>query len=147
MNLIELKNKMHGNIKNYSKVGIDIELLELSDSTVKVKIAQNRLVNGYMLTQKELVTRAKGLFESTGLKVVVIPSVYSVDVSNVTVQWITQKMEEFAIRRKDIIKQLPITESALSLYMSEERSLTLVVKGAFYHYFKNYELNRYFRNN
>lgn len=126
-------------------MGIDIEILELNGDTAKVKISQNRLLNGYILNQKQLVERIKEVFEPTGLKTKVIPVVYSLDVDHINPQWIENKMLEFGINRKDIIKQIAVDSSSLSLYLSGERKMNKLVKSAFYYYFMTYELNRDFR--
>jgi hypothetical protein len=54
-------------------------------------------------------------------------------------------MKALSIKRNDIIKQLPIDKSSLSLYVSGERKMNKIVKVAFYLYFLAYELNRDFR--
>ncbi len=51
-------------------------------------------------------------------------------------------MKEFGIRRKDLIKQLAIDKSSLSLYLSGKRKMDKSLKAAFFYYFMNYEINR-----
>jgi len=144
-NITKGKTAVSKSISNYARMGIDIEILGIENNKAKVKISQNRLINGYILNQKELVERVKEAFEPTGLKTVVIPSVYSLDVNTIDVDWIKEKMNEFGIKRTDIIKQMAIDKSTLSLYLSGERELYKSVKAAFYFYFLTYELNRGFR--
>ena len=142
---LNIKKILQKSISNYARMGIDIEILEIEKNTVKVKISQNRLVNGYILNQKMLVERVKEVFGPTKLKTIVIPLVYSLDVNIVSLEWIEDKMQEFGIKRKDILKQLAIDKSSLNLYLSGERKMNKLVKSAFYFYFLTYELNRDFR--
>lgn len=120
-------------------MGIDIELID--DETVK--ITQSRLLNGFILNQKQLVERAKEVFP--GYKVV--PIVHSIEVNEITVEWIEERMKEFGIKRNDLIKQLAIDKSTLSSMFSGDRGLTKSQRAAFFFYFLTYELNRDFREN
>ncbi|UYW02598.1 hypothetical protein K5I29_04150 [Flavobacterium agricola] len=71
--------------------------------------------------------------------------VFSLNVDSITVEWINAKMEEFGIKRNDLIKQLAFDKSTLSLLLSGGRGLTKSVKATFFYYFLTYELNRDFR--
>ena len=124
-------------INGYRRMGIDIELLE--DGTVKV--TQTRLINGYILNQKQLIERGKELYPDSKI----IPVAYSLNVDDITVDWIESKMQEFGIRRNDLIKQLAIDRSSLSLIMSGKRELSKPMRATFFYYFLTYELNRDFR--
>lgn len=124
-------------ITNYKKAGISIEVLD--DSTVKV--SQTRLVNGYILNQKELIERGKDIYPDKKI----IPVVFSLNVEDITLDWIEAKMTEFGIKRNDLIKQLAIDRSSLSLIMSGKRELSKPMRATFFYYFLTYELNRDFR--
>lgn len=137
------REEFEKSIANYRKAGIEFEELEHDDSTgflSKVKVTQKRLVNGYILNQKQLIERAKDVYKAPNLKI--IPVVYSLDVSEINPKWIEDKMQEFGIRRSDLIKQLAIDKSSLSLYLSGNRKMDKSQKAAFYFYFLTYELNR-----
>lgn len=124
-------------IANYKKAGINIELLD--DSTAKV--SQTRLINGYILNQKELIERGKDIYPDKKI----IPVVFSLNVEDITLEWIETKMVEFGIKRNDLIKQLAIDRSSLSLIMSGKRELSKPMRATFFYYFLTYELNRDFR--
>lgn len=135
---------------NYKKAGIDIEELEWDEGeegfhnglTRKVKITQKRLINGYILNQKQLVERAKSMYNILGRPVKVIPVVYSLDVDDIDLEWINNKMREYGIKRNDLIKQLAIDKSSLSLIFSGKTDLSKRTKATFFYYFLTYELNR-----
>lgn len=120
-------------IANYAKVGIEIR--EEEDTVV---ISQTKLYNGLILNQKQLVDRAKEIFPEHKIR----PVVYSLDVSNISIEWIETKMKEFGIKRKDLIKQLAIDKASLSLLFSKKTDLSKRTKASFFYYFLSYELNR-----
>ena len=151
-NLAKMKNRreqvnaqIRESISNYSRMGIKIELLEIEDNSARVKIQHKRLINNYMLNQKQLFERVKDVFKPTGLKTKVVPMVYFIDPQLVDFDWINLKMSEFGIKRNDLIKQLAIDKSSLSLFLNGKRKMNKLVKAAFYYYFLTYELNRDFR--
>lgn len=124
-------------ISGYRMMGITIEPLE--DGTVKV--TQSRLINGYILNQKQLIERGKEIYPDAKI----IPVVYSLNVDNITIDWIESRMREFGIKRNDLIKQLAIDRSSLSLIMSGKRELSKPMRATFFYYFLTYDLNRDFR--
>ena len=127
-------------IANYKRFSIDIELLE--DDLVK--ITQSRLINGYILNQKQLHERAREIFPTPEIKI--IPVVYILQVNDINLEWIIQQMEMYRIKRNDLIKQLAFNKDTLSLIFSGKKALTHTEKAAFYYYFLCYQLNHNFRN-
>lgn len=130
-------------IANYRKVGIEIEVLENKDGIPIVLVKQTKLYNGYILNQKQLVERAKKLFAPQ--KIHVKPSAFSLDVQSITIEWIEAQMETYGIKRKDLIKQLAIDKSSLSLIFSGKTELSQRTKATFFYYFLTYQLNSQFR--
>lgn len=124
-------------ITNYKRAGINLEVLD--DETVKV--SQTKLINGYILNQKQLIERGKDVYPDKKI----IPVVFSLNVEDITLEWIESKMAEFGIKRNDLIKQLAIDRSSLSLIMSGKRELSKPMRATFFYYFLTYELNRDFR--
>lgn len=124
-------------ITNYKRAGIRLEVLD--DDTVKV--LQTKLINGYILNQKQLIERGKDVYPNKKI----IPVVFSLNVEDITLEWIESKMDEFGIKRNDLIKQLAIDRSSLSLIMSGKRELSKPMRATFFYYFLTYELNRDFR--
>ena len=120
--------------KGYNRLGISIEPLE--DGAVKV--TQSRLINGYILNQKQLIERGKEVYPEAKI----IPVAHSLNVDEITIEWIEGKMQEFGIKRNDLIKQLAIDRSSLSLILSGKRELSKPMRATFFYYFLTYELNR-----
>lgn len=129
-------------IANYAAAGIDIAITELNGNTITVVIEQARLLNGFILNNKQLYDRAKEVFKDSGFKVKVKPSVFSLNVESVNVRWIEGKLQEFGISRNDLIKQLAIDKASLSKILSGTRELSKPVRATFFYYFLTYELNR-----
>ncbi|WP_353159358.1 hypothetical protein [Myroides odoratus] len=126
-------------ISAYRAAGIDIDILDDN----QVKITQSRLVNGFILNQKQLHERAREVFPDAKI----IPVVYSLQVDDISIGWVESKMDEFGIKRNDLIKQLAIDKSSLSEMFSGNRGLTKSMKATFFYYFLTYELNRDLRDN
>jgi hypothetical protein len=127
-------------ISNYKKVGIEIEVSDI------VKITQTKLVNGFILNQKQLHERAREIFP----KEKIMPVAFSLQVDDITEEWIEAKMIEFGIKRNDLVKQLAITKDYLSLIFANPENkrkvhLSKPMKATFFYYFLTYELNRDFR--
>ena len=139
MQTIKLTKAQLKSIANYRAAGIDIEIVDPD----RVLISQNRLVNGYILNNKQLYDRAREIFPDGHI----ISNVYSLDVDHITLDWITSRMEEFGLKRKDLIKQLAIDKVSLSKICNGVTSLSKPMKATFYYYFLTYELNRDLREN
>lgn len=140
------RQRINKSISAYAANGIDISIVEASGADLKVVIEQTRLVNGYILNNKELYERAKEVFKDTGFRAKIDPVVFTLNVEDITVNWIEDKMQEFGIKRKDLEKQLAIDKSSLSLIMSGNRELSKPMRATFFYYFLTYELNRDFRS-
>lgn len=133
---LEQKKQIKRSIGNYRGSGIDIELTGIDT----VKITQSKLTNGYILSNKQLYERAKEVFGD--FKIKISPVVFFLKTEEVNIEWIEKKMDEFGIRKNDLIGQLGINKSTLSLYFSGERGLTQTAKASFFYYFLTYQLNR-----
>lgn len=134
-------------ISNYAANGIEIQITSFVDNIATVIIKQSSLKNGYILNQKQLVERCKEVFSVHGINTIVVPVVFTLDVSSIDINWIENRMLEFGIKRNDLVKQLAIDKSSLSLVLSGKRELSKPMRATFFYYFMTYELNRDFRDN
>ena len=125
-------------IENYSKYGIDIN--QVDEETIVIK--QTRLVNGYILNQKQLVEIAKDIFPNYHIK----PVVYSLEVSTITIDWIGAKMKLYGIKNNDLVKQLAIDKKSLETILNGKTKLSNSLGALFYYYFLTYEINTEVRN-
>ena len=136
--LKKLDESQRESIQNYLKSGIEISVTD--DDTVIIR--QVRLINGYILSNRELHQRARAIFPEERIK----PVVYSLDISTITIDWIANKMRVLGLNKKDLIKQLAIKKEDLNLYFSEKKQIDNTLKAAFYYYFLTYELNKELRS-
>jgi len=129
-------------ILNYRRYGgIDIEVL--ADN--KVRISQNRLINGIILRQKDLLERARKIFPDKKIKIITV--VYRLQLDDINEEWIFAKMDELGIKRNDLLKQMAVDKSYLSLLFSDKSNkwkinLTRAMKTAFFYFFLSCELGR-----
>ncbi len=145
----EVRELIGSSMSSYRRAGIDISILSVGEREVSVLVKQSRLINGYILNNRQLYKRAKEVFsplEERGWKVKVTPSVHSLDVSGIDLDWVHQRMEEFGVKRKDLVQQLAIDKSSLSLILSGKRDMSKSMKATFFYYFLTYELNRDLRS-
>ncbi len=129
-----INKEQEASIRNYRRMGLDIEVID----SQTVKITQTRLLNGYILNNRQLYDRANEIFPDKHI----IPVVYSLDVDDIDLNWIELKMHELGLKRKDLISQLAIDKSSLSLIFSGNRELSKPMRATFFYYFLTYELNR-----
>lgn len=125
-------------MRNFNMVGIEIEFIDSEN----LKITQKKNYNGYILTKKELVEKAKNVFPNFVIK----PVRFSLDISDIDENWIKEKMQEVGLNTNDLVSQTTIDKSSLSLFLSGDRKMSKSVKALFYYYFLTYELNRNLRD-
>jgi hypothetical protein len=145
-NLPGVTSEMLHSIATYKKHGIDISLSNDDKGALIVRVAQVRIINGFILTNKQLYDRAKPIFEGYDGPVHIKPTVFKFDHSTITPEWITSRMEEFGINRNDLINQLQLDKERISQILNGKRGLTRLMRAAFYYYFLTFELNRDLRD-
>ena len=137
MSAPEISLEQQKSILNYKRFGIEITIV----NSEQVKVKQTRLINGYILNQKQLHERGKEIFPDKHI----LPIVFSLDTKEISLEWIEEKMKKFGIKRKDLIKQVAFDENALNLLFLGKKSLNNIEKSSFFYYFLSYELNQNFR--
>lgn len=125
-------------IRNYQKHGISISKIE--EDIILIK--QETLLNGYIFNQKQLVTIARSIFPECKVK----PVVFCLTVESINCDWINAKLNEFGIKKNDLVKQLPIDKPTLLLILSNRKELTKTLKALFFYYFLTYEINKDLRS-
>lgn len=141
----EIKSKIRLLADKLSAIaGITTDILSVENKTVRVRIEQKELRNGFILNQAQLVVRGAIVLAplENKYKIHYVPLTFSPDFGDINYQWINDRMHEFKVSRNDIIKQLAIDKSTLSLMLSGERPLTRFTRAAFWYYFLQFEINR-----
>lgn len=137
------RDKIITSITHYRQAGIEFEIISTADDIPIVIIRQVRVINGLLLTNKQLYDRAKKVFP--GYKLKIKPVVYRLDLQGVNIEWVNQKMEEFGIKKGDLIRQLGIEKDQINMFLSKKVNLTIIEKTAIYYYFMVYEINIHLR--
>lgn len=124
--------------------GITTDVLEFDKNTVRLRVEQKELRNGFILNQAQLVARAATVLSplENKYKIHYVTLTYSPDFNEINHSWINNRLEEFKVSRNDVLKQMAIDKSTISLMLSGDRPLTRFQKAAFYYYFLQYEINR-----
>ena len=132
-------------IAKFKAMGIHITVQAERDFYTVI-VSQKELINHYLLSQSQLVSRAaEVLDEIKGSKIKWIPITYEPDLDTINHEWVNEQMKKFKIKRKDICKHLGIDRHHLSKLMNNE-SWTRFQRAAFYFYFQTFEINALFRD-
>lgn len=126
-------------LAQYRASGIHIE--ELGEG--QIRITQRELVNGYILNQRELIARARQLYPSSTFKI--IPVTFPLDTNSITPEWIREQVEYYGLKPKDLMHQLGLNQSSVSLILSGKRPMSNPMRALFYYYFLCFRLNQELR--
>lgn len=128
-----------------ANTGVVIDILEVSQDTIRLRIEHKVWRNTKLFNQKELAAKGRELFESLNsllnLKLHYVTLTYNPEVSVVNADWIKHNMELYGLKNSDIEKQTGLDKSTISILLSEGRGLTKSQQVAFYYYFKVFEIN------
>ncbi len=129
--------------KQLAYIGIKIEILDMKDKIITVRSEQVQLKNNFILSQKQIIERVKPVFDLLKGYVIRYRAIsYNPKFNKLDHNWIIDKMREFNLSRNDIIKQMSLDKSTLSLLLSGNKILTRFQKAAFYYYFMTFVLNK-----
>lgn len=117
---------------------IGIELTPPDDNDI-VTIQQKELHNGRIRTNKELHQLARHLYPDKRYKI--RPVTFALNLDIVTPEWIRERMEALNIHSKDLVQQLGITSSEISVFVNGKRPMSRSMRSMFYYYFLTFELN------
>lgn len=135
-------NEFATQYKRYARV--IVEVVSFSEGRLIVRVEQKELVNGKMLTKKELVERVRKMFEGeipTDWKLTVSAVDFDrKDIEGINADWIKSRMNRLMLKAKHICTHTGIDKSTLSQILSEEKPLTKWHKIALYYFFKYYEV-------
>lgn len=123
--------------KQRAYLGLDYRYDDLD----RIIVTQIELKNGWILNQSQLIERARKIFPNEKI----VPNVFSLNTDLIDLDWIKNKMNEFGIKQKDIVKHLSVSKSELSRIITGSTGLSNRTKASFYFYFLTFELNKSFR--
>lgn len=108
-----------------------------------VIVTQTKIVDDRVFTKQELLERARALYPAPEFKI--RPQVYALDLEIVTPEWIQEQINKIGLYNKDITRQLGVTNSEMSLFLSGKKPLSLKVRSMFYYYFETWRLREALR--
>lgn len=120
---------------------IYIEVVDLEERLLTIKIRQMESHTDKYLSAKDLKKRAVEVFEgivSTGYELNII-AVPLKPISEVNLAYINQKKEELGLSDVDLSRLLNIRPENISRLMNSKRGLTKLGEAAFYYLFKYLE--------
>lgn len=123
-------------LSHYASWGVEFE--EKEDNIITAR--QVKLVGHKILNQKQLIKRGRDLYPDKKYKIV--PITYTLDVSDITPEWIQEQMKTYGVRPKDLSRQLAITPSTTSTAINGTRPISPPTKALFYYYFMAKRLSR-----
>ena len=143
---VEQRKLLEASATNYKRFArVYFHILEFANNTVVVKVWQLDNPAERYLTAKELIDRTKEVFGSDILPADVHLYVRPIpfekeELKNLTIETIEEKMAQFGLKQKDLVKLLDIDKSTLSLILAKNRELSRASKAMFYYLFKSLEL-------
>lgn len=115
-----------------------------ADENNVVTVTDKRMLNGWLLNQAELKKFGRSVYPERKYKI--RAEVLEIDTEKITVEWIKEQMKTLGIKRHDIIRQMALDKSSVSLILSGKRGLSNTMKVAFFYYFNSYLLTENNRN-
>jgi len=133
-----IKQKIIQSIQNYQRFArVYISLLDQSDTRLTVRIEQKELVNEKLLTQKELIERAKNVFSELpeGIQLNVRPLTYKGALNDdYTLEKVRAELKSRKIKNVDLVRYLNMDKHQLSKMLNGD-SLTKSQRAMFYYFF------------
>lgn len=141
----EVKKRLSEFALQYKRYAhVIVEIVSFNEGRLIVRAEQKDLVNGKMLTKKELVDRVRKMFSGE------IPEEWKLtvsavdfdrkDIEDINSDWIKKRMDRLMLKAKHVCTHTGIDKSTLSQILNEEKPLTKWHKIALYYFFKYYEV-------
>jgi hypothetical protein len=131
--------------QNYKRfVHIHFQILSFENNEIIVKVWQTENVVGSYLPAKELLTRAKDIFQGMipeNIKLYIRPIPFD-PLANFSLTDIENQMNELGLQAKDLVKLLDIDKSTISSLLARNRNLSKATKAMFYYLFKYLKTNK-----
>ncbi len=124
-------------MENLQKLGITFKEVD----TDIVVIKQTYPIGGNILSGKQLHTIARKYYPKHKIK----PVTFQLNAPTITLEWVLEEMELLSISRKDIMNQLDVDKTTISLALSGKRPIPKMLAIALYYYFLSIRLNRTLR--
>ena len=121
-------------ITNPKKIGIQFEFPKEN----LVIVRQTEVVYNQLFSNKQLHTLGRKLFE---VPIIIIPVVYSLDLSKITIEWVTNQMKLYHINSIDLQRQLGFKKETITGFLKLGKTLQPKEKSSLYYYFLTFKNN------
>jgi hypothetical protein len=133
---MELSKFQTDEIARINETGI---LFEFPDfETVIIK--QIEIIYNQIFSNKQLYSIAKEIFPASKI----IPVVYSLDLSKITIEWVAKQMRLYGINAKDLHRQVGFEKETISDFLKLRTTLKPIEKSSLFYYFLTFENNRHY---
>lgn len=138
----EQREKLIHSANQYKRFArIYIEVLDVEETIVTVKVSQQENKTEKYLSAKELKERVQEVFEGClpscwGLEIRAVPFKF---LNIITIDYIREKQEELGLSDIDLSRLLGVRRENISRIFNDKRGLTKLGKAAFYYLFKYLE--------
>jgi hypothetical protein len=133
---MELTNNQKEAIENLKETGIYFDFSE----TDLIIVKQKEIVYNQLFSNKQLYILAREIFPN----VKIIPAVYSLDLSLITIEWVTKKMRLYGINAKDLQRQIGFEKETINDFLKLRTLLKPAEKSSLYYYFQTFETNKHY---
>lgn len=118
----------------YYTLGVEVELTE--GDVVKVRQVAFKKLRIY--NQKELHKIGRDLYPDKRYKI--HPTTFSLQVEDITPEWIQEQMVRYGVKPKDLVQQLALGKATISVVINGIREVAPSTKALFYYYFQTKRL-------
>lgn len=105
-----------------------------------ILVKQKEIIYNQLFSNKQLYILAREIFPT----VRIIPAVYSLDLSLITIEWVTKKMRLYGINSKDLQRQIGFEKETINDFLKLRTQLKPLEKSSLYYYFQSFETNKHY---
>lgn len=133
---MELSKEQTDAITRLNETGVVFEFPDFETVIIK----QTAIIYNQIFSNKQLYIVAKEIFPMSKI----IPVVYSIDLSKITIEWVTKQMRLYGINSKDLQRQVGFKKEAISDFLKLRKTLKRKEKSSLFYYFLTFENNKYY---
>ena len=144
----EAKKRINEFAKLYKRnAHVVVYVVSFEDNRLIVRAEQKDLVNGKLLSKKELTERVREMFKGE------LPDEWRLtvsavdfdrkDIEDVNADWIKRRMDRLGLKNKHLSNYTGIDKCTVSSILSGSKELTKWNKVALYYFFKYYEVAQF----
>lgn len=139
----DIQKALDETLGKYRAMGIAIDILEVTEKGLKVRVKQIRKDTDLVLTSKELYKRASeamGHLRTYYKDIHYLPVTWKgQEIDNVSASWVHSKMAKHHLKQADLCERLNVDKHVISKLLKSDFAFTRWHKAAFYYLFQSME--------